>query len=149
LRAAMAADGLLAAVDPFPAGRLGFSIQRCIAQSEVGRVANGRVEWVRLTGVAAAKQYAANGNGPVDFIFIDGDHSYDGIRGDWEAWSDLLAPGAIAALDDSHPTPERPIDDAGSVRYTRDVIRKDSRFEFLEVVDSLSVFRRRLIGETA
>lgn len=142
LRAAMAPDGVLFAIDPFPRGRLGFSAQRYIAQREVARVANGSVRWIRTTGTEAGRAHAAMGGLPVDFVFIDSDHSYEGLRGDWEAWRGLVAPGGIVALHDSRSTPERNIDDAGSVRYTREVILKDPLFLFVEAADSLTVLRR-------
>jgi predicted O-methyltransferase YrrM len=142
VRAAMAGDGVLFAVDPFPVGRLGFSTQRVIARWNVGRGRSGRVHWLRTTGAAAAADPAVRA-GAIDFLFIDGDHSYDGLRGDWEGWRDLIAPGGVVALHDSRPTPDRPIHDAGSVRYTSEVIRPDPRFEVVEEVDSLTVVRRR------
>jgi predicted O-methyltransferase YrrM len=41
---------------------------------------------------------------PVGLLFVDGDHSYDGARGDIEVWSRHLAPGAVIAVDDyGHP----------------------------------------------
>jgi cephalosporin hydroxylase len=40
---------------------------------------------------------------PVDFLFVDGDHSYDGVRRDVELYSPLLRPGAIVALHDIVP----------------------------------------------
>ena len=76
LRKAMSPDGILLGVDPYPKGRFGFSVQRVIGQREVARISNGTVEWQRLTGVDAAQLYAASDNPPLDFIFIDGDHSY-------------------------------------------------------------------------
>ena len=118
LRAVMASDGILYAVDPYPVERLGISLQRQIAHCEVGRVSNGRVEWVRETGAAVARGLAAKLVGRVEFVFIDGDHSYDGLRADWEGWSKLVAPGGLIALHDSRSSPVRPIDDAGSVRFT-------------------------------
>src|ERR687894_95659 len=57
LRRAMAPDGVLWAVDPFPAGRLGVNLQRPIARAQVRRVANGRVRWIRSTGEDAARAY--------------------------------------------------------------------------------------------
>jgi hypothetical protein len=78
----------------------------------------------------------------VDFAFIDGDHSYEGLRGDWEAWSALVAEGGVVALHDSRSCDARRIDDAGSVRFTAEVIARDSRFEVLEEVDTLTVLRR-------
>jgi hypothetical protein len=48
----------------------------------------------------------------------------------------------VVALHDSRPTPSRPIDDAGSVRFTRDVILADPRYEVADLVDSLTILRR-------
>lgn len=44
---------------------------------------------------------AASWNGPaVGFLFVDGDHRYESVRADLEAWSRHLAPGAIIGFDD-------------------------------------------------
>ena len=138
LRAAMDPQGILSAVDPFPAGRLGFSIQQHIAHREVATVSNGRVRWLRTTGAAAAHDH-----GPVDFVFIDGDHSENGLLADWLAWSPLVRCGGIVALHDSRSTPQRPIADAGSVKVTSDVILRDERFAVVDTVDSLTVLEKR------
>jgi predicted O-methyltransferase YrrM len=143
IRSAMAPDGVLLAVDPFPTGQLGFSVQRVIARRTVGRIDRGRVVWLRTTGVAATAVPEVTGAGGIEFLFIDGDHSYDGLKGDWEAWRGLIAPGGHVALHDSRSTPTRHIDDAGSVVYTRKVITRDPAFETAEAVDSLTVVRRR------
>jgi predicted O-methyltransferase YrrM len=146
LRRAMAPDGVLFGVDPYPRGRLGFSAQRVIARREVKRSPGGEVRWLRLTGEEAAHRLAQAGEPPVDFVFIDGEHSYDGLRRDWEAWSGLVAPGGVVALHDSCSSAEREIEEAGSVHYTREVIRRDPRFEVTEVVDTLTVLRRKVSG---
>jgi predicted O-methyltransferase YrrM len=138
LRAAMHPQGVLSAVDPFPVGRLGFSVQQHIAHHEVTAVTNGEVAWIRTTGAAAARDHQ-----PVDFVFIDGDHSEHGLLADWNAWSPLVQPDGVVALHDSRSTPERPIDDAGSVKVTNDVILRDDRFAVVDTVDSLTVLRRR------
>jgi len=39
--------------------------------------------------------------GPVDLVFIDGDHSYEGALGDWESWRDHVAPGGFVAFHDA------------------------------------------------
>jgi predicted O-methyltransferase YrrM len=143
LRRAMAPQGVLWAVDPFPPGLLGISLQAPIARAEVGRIHNGRVRWIRTTGERAAEIYRQEGRNPIDLIFIDGDHSYNGLLRDWHAWSPLVALGGVACLHDSRSTPERQIDDAGSVRATAEVVRKDPGFELVEEVDSLTIVRRR------
>ena len=145
LRQAMSADGWLYAVDPYPRGRLGFSTQLIIGHREAGKVRNGSVVWVRMTGADAARELLPHA--PFDFVFIDGDHTYQGLQADWAGWSPLMAEGGYVALHDSRSTPQRRIDDAGSVRFTRDVIKKDARFEVVDAVDSLTILRR--VGLTA
>jgi len=138
LRSVMHPEGVLTAVDPFPVGRLGFSVQQQIARREVASVDNGEVAWLRTTGLAAARDHST-----VDFVFIDGDHSEQGLLADWQAWSPLVEPGGVVALHDSRSTPERRIDDAGSVKVTNEVILRDARFAMVDAVDSLTVLRRR------
>lgn len=53
----------------------------------------------------------------IDFLFIDGDHTYDMVLGDLESWSKWLKPGGIVAMHDArmgreggatfHPGPSR------------------------------------------
>lgn len=37
----------------------------------------------------------------VGFLWIDGDHSYEGVRRDFEVWSPHLLPGSCIAFDDT------------------------------------------------
>jgi len=143
LRSVMDPGATLYAVDPFPPGRLRFSFQYLIAHREVGAVRNGKVVWVRATGEEAARRHRQQGLPPLDFIFIDGDHSYEGLKTDWTGWSPLLAPGGVVALHDSRDTKESPRPGAGSVRYTSEVIVKEPGFELIEELESLTVLRRR------
>jgi predicted O-methyltransferase YrrM len=140
LRAAMGDEATLYAVDPFPTGRLGFSIPRLVARREVARVRNGRVIWLRLPGEAAAGTEMMRQQ-PPDFVFVDNAQTFDSLRVEWEAWAPVVAPGGIIALHDTRPwpagTPEQ-----SSVGYARTVVRQDSRFTVVEEVDSLTVLRR-------
>lgn len=137
LRQAMAADAVLFAIDPFPAGRLGLSLPMLVAQKEVNRVSNGAVKWIRQTGEAAATGPCADET--FDFVFIDGEHTYEALRADWTGWSARLEPGGKICLHDSRSSPQRPIDHAGSVRFTNEVICHNPFFEVVETVDSLTV----------
>ena len=143
LRAAMASDATLYAVDPFPKGRLGFSTQRAIATTEVEQLSNGRVVWIRQTAAEAATHPEVRDAGAFDFVFLDALHTYEGLREDWETWSPLVAPGGVIAIHDSRATPDGHSDAVGSVRFTNEVILRDPRFELAEAVDSLTVLRRR------
>jgi len=145
IRRAMSPEGTLFAVDPFPRSKLGFSKQMIIAQREVGKVSNGRVVWLRMSGMEAASSLL--GIQSVDFAFIHGDHSFQGLEADWNGWTKLLSQGGVIALHDSRSTPDRPIEGAGSVRFTREIILDDPGFEVIEEVDSLTVLRHRLRQE--
>lgn len=37
----------------------------------------------------------------IDFLFIDGDHNYEGVKQDWDLYSKLLLPGSIVAFHDT------------------------------------------------
>src|SRR5262249_15211951 len=47
---------------------------------------------------------ALNGRS-IDFLFIDGDHTYEGVKADFEAYSKFVTPGGIVAFHDiaEHP----------------------------------------------
>ncbi len=40
------------------------------------------------------------GDGKVDFLFIDGDHTYDGVKADFEMYSGLVRPGGLIVFHD-------------------------------------------------
>jgi len=141
LRAEMDPSGVLYAVDPFEPGRLGFSMQRVIAQREVSRVRSGKVRWIRSTSSVAAPEVLREGS--VDFVFIDGDHSYEGLANDWTAWSTGVSPGGLIALHDSVSSPTRNIEEAGSVRFTREHVALDKRYEHVATVETLTLWSFR------
>ncbi len=142
-RNVMHADGTLYAVDPFPLGRFGVSWQRRIAHREATTVEKGKIVWLEEYSNTAVDSFKSLGSRQIDFMFIDGDHSYEGVRTDWELWSPLVAPGGVVALHDSRSYEDHEIDHVGAARYTAEVIRKDPRFEVIDEVDSVTVVRRR------
>ncbi len=38
--------------------------------------------------------------GPIDLLFVDGDHSYDGVLADWQIFAPAMAPGGVLAFHD-------------------------------------------------
>ena len=80
----------------------------------------------------------------LDFVFIDGDHTYDGARKDHRRWTPLLKPGGFAFYHDmAHARPKATqVDDLKRLR--QDIIdREADTIELVEEVGSISVFRRR------
>jgi predicted O-methyltransferase YrrM len=102
---------------------------------------------LEMTSLEAAQAFESLGGEPLDFAFIDGEHSYEGLQTDWTAWSSRIAPGGLVALHDSRSTPIRSIDHVGSVRFTREHILNDPRFRVVDTTDSLTVLER--VAESA
>jgi hypothetical protein len=140
-REVMAPDAILLAIDPFPRfffGVRGLGWARRIAHREVSKCSNGQVIWVETTGQAAIDDARVRPCLPVDFVFIDGDHSWEGIKGDWESWREHITVGGVVCL---HDTQNRP--GSGSEQYMNEVISVDPAFELIASVWSLSVLRKK------
>jgi predicted O-methyltransferase YrrM len=141
IRAVMASDATLYTIDPYEPGRLGINYQRLIARGEVARIANGRVLWLRETGIAAAANPLVAAAGPFDFVFVDADHHPSALAALWDAWSPRVAPGGVFAMHEPG-RPGVPDMHEGGIRFS-DRAAADPRFLRVEVVDSLSFFVRR------
>lgn len=91
--------------------------------------------------------------GKVDMVFIDGDHSYHGCKGDIEAWRSHLKPGGYLSIHDyrkqdvvgrnsepvngqPHPKPWPGVDKA-----VKDTLLSSKAFELVGIVASLITFR--------
>lgn len=55
---------------------------------------------VRLVNLPSV-QVAASWAQPISLLFLDGDHTFEGVRRDFEAWSPHLADGGTLVLDDT------------------------------------------------
>jgi predicted O-methyltransferase YrrM len=60
----------------------------------------------------------------VDFVFIDGDHRYDGVRRDFESYAPLVRPGGLIAIHDIVPGPVEAVGDVP--RFWREMRRPHS-----------------------
>jgi predicted O-methyltransferase YrrM len=65
----------------------------------------------------------------IDLLFIDGDHTYDGVRQDFEMYAPLVRPGGLIALHDilAHKDPSCEV-----ARFWRDT---EEGYEHLEFID--------------
>lgn len=140
LRAVMAVDGIIFAVDPYPPGRLGIRYQEIIAKREVAKIARGTVVWVRDTGRQAVRHPQVAGT-TFDFVFVDADHSIEGLTENWEAWAPLVAPNGLLALHETGVAGG--LSAHGHRRFCDTVAREDKRFEMIDAVEHLLVLRRR------
>ena len=136
LRRVMAPEGIVTGIDPHPPGRLFVSFERLVATHELAKHPRGRAVLLRQWSHEAALDWTT----PIDFLFVDGDHSWNGLERDWLDWTAHLVAGGIVALHDSRSMPDR--EDLDSVRFTNDVVLRDPRFAVVDAVDSLTVLER-------
>jgi predicted O-methyltransferase YrrM len=136
----LARDGELIGIDPFFKGRLAICWGEIIARHKLRRARVYRkVKLIRSVSQDALGFI----EGTFDFIFIDGDHSLDGIRRDWQGWSQRVARDGVILLHDTQiPSHNPAVANLGSYQYFQDTIACDERFELVAKIDSLSVLRR-------
>jgi predicted O-methyltransferase YrrM len=137
LRRVMAPAGIVTGIDRHPPGRLFVSFERLTAKRELARHPRGRAVLLRQWSYEAARDWAT----PIDFLFIDGDHSWSGLERDWRDWTAHLVAGGVVALHDSRSMPDR--EDLDSVRFTDEIVLNDPRFAVVDAVDSLTVLERQ------
>jgi cephalosporin hydroxylase len=75
------------------------------------------------------------GGKPVDFLFIDGDHSYAGVKADFEMYSTLVRPGGLIGFHDvSPPHPRQPREMVHEVwKFWREIEPKYKHWKFIDV----------------
>jgi len=73
------------------------------------------------------------GGEELDFLFIDGDHTYEGVRRDFEMYSPLVRGGGAVAFHDIVPGPP---ENVGGVPKFWSEVR--NRFKHLEIVKDWS-----------
>lgn len=55
----------------------------------------------RSSDAAAVKEVGALVDEAVDLLFIDGDHSYESVKADWELYMPMLVQGGVVAMHDT------------------------------------------------
>ncbi len=92
-------------VDPF--GHHGWALpagwgategaSRRVVARAARRHAGPRVHWHVDYSSAVARRWL----GAVDLVFVDGDHSEEGVRADWEDWHGFVEPGGAVLFHDA------------------------------------------------
>lgn len=98
IREVMSADGILYLIDPFHLSRVpSLNFTKRVAHRSVGSCSRGQAIWIEKFSFDAARTW----NVPIDFLFIDGDHSGRGIQRDWDDWSRFVASGGLVVFHDA------------------------------------------------
>ncbi len=83
-----------------------------------------------------SEQAARGWREAVGLLWIDGDHSYEGVKTDFESWSPFLAPGGVIAFHDS-------LDERMGVKRLIGEILPRGDYEHAGVVDRTTFLRKR------
>jgi len=136
LRKAMDTNAELYCVDPFPRGRLLFSPQMAISKREIRKSHKGRVSLLRQNSAQAAASWTK----PIDLLFMDGDHGFEGACRDFKEWTRFIRQGGLIAIHTSRSSPTKPVPDGcGMVRLVKEVVANDPGFRIDSQVDSITV----------
>lgn len=133
---AQGTKGVVYSIDPFFTGRLGICYGELIARRHCQRNGCTNVKFIRGLSHDVAAQFDT----PIDFIFIDADHSYEAIKQDWADWFPKMKAGGIIALHDCRIAPNSP-DYLGSMKFYDEDIPAIKGLAELEQRDSLGLFR--------
>lgn len=129
-------SGVIYTIDPFLKGRLGICYGEWIAKIYCKRKGLKNVNFIRGYSYGVAGEFQQ----PIDFLFIDGDHSYEAIKRDWEDWLPKVKNNGIIAVHDCRQAINSP-DYLGTMQFYDQDISKIKGINELRSIDSLSVFR--------
>jgi MMP 1-O-methyltransferase len=74
----------------------------------------------------------------IDFLFIDGDHSIEGCKFDFEGYEKFIKPGGFIAFHDYHPKRK----DLGPTWVIENLVKQNNCYSLHDIYDSLCVFRK-------
>ncbi len=80
---------------------------------------------------------------PCELVFVDGDHTYEGARADYERWREHVAPGGHLLFHDAQDTGGYGNHYPGVVRVADEAQRDDANFERQPGAGSIAHFVRR------
>ncbi|HVG18150.1 MAG TPA: class I SAM-dependent methyltransferase [Blastocatellia bacterium] len=136
------AEAVLYLIDPYVPGRIPrLNLTQICARRYVDRCDNASVRWVQDYSYNAARGWQR----PIDFLFIDGDHSYEGCMQDWDEWSNFVPEGGVVAFHDARVFPDGwPQNDWGPVKAVNKLFRGGSspEWQIVAEVDSLVIIQR-------
>jgi hypothetical protein len=89
--------GRLGVWSAFPLVRRGFAVGSQRVRLLMSRDSHSETTFRRIARILGGRS--------IEFLFIDGDHSRDRVRQDFDMYSALVAPGGLIAFHDISPNP--------------------------------------------
>lgn len=141
----LAPDIRLTAIDCFVKTKSGLTGSLDCAKYFVQKYGNiKKVVFINKRSEKLAKSW----RGPIDFLFIDGDHQYQSVRRDYMDWSPFLVKGGLLIFHDSN----KPLFDKdktynfghdGPTQLCNKIKKqREKLFALIESIDSINVFKK-------
>ncbi len=132
-------NAIIYAIDPFLKGFFGFSYGKFIAKKEWEKYKVSEKIKI-IEGLSWDVEYLIP---QLDFIFIDGDHSFEGVKKDFDVYSKKLSQRGIIAFHDARIFSNGwTSEDWGPVKLINEVIKKSPDWIIVEEIDSLVLVKR-------
>jgi predicted O-methyltransferase YrrM len=130
-------------IDPFVVtGRIPYiNFMQLVAHRYVDSCSNANIAWLKDYSFNVSKTW----HKPIDFLFIDGDHSYNACLQDWEEWSPYIVESGIVAFHDSRIFSDGwTSEDSGPVKVVNELFRNNNNpnWHIVDEIDSLVVIQR-------
>lgn len=137
---ALKPSGIVFGIDPFFTGRLNISYTKLITKITLSRKKVGQK--VTLIEKISSEAIDDIPDG-IDFVFVDGDHSFEGVCDDFFMYSAKLAPSGIIAFHDARLFENGWTgSDWGPVRLIQEVVIPSKEWKILNETDSLVIISR-------
>jgi predicted O-methyltransferase YrrM len=133
-------DAIIYAIDPFFKGYFGICYGKIIARNDWKKnKINNKIKI--LEGLSW--DIASLIREPLDFIFVDGDHSFEAVEKDFELYNPKLSATGTIAFHDSRIFPggwTGP--EWGPVQFIDKLIRTNQNWKIVEEVDSITFIQK-------
>ena len=142
-RSVASSNGILYLIDPYKPGRIPYiNLTKIIAHKYVDSCKSScRVNWIESLSQDAFKSWSK----PLDFLFIDADHSYQSCLRDWKDWNPFIRKRGYVVFHDARIFKNGwTSENSGPVRFINSLFRErnNSSWKIVEEVDSLVVLKR-------
>lgn len=133
-------ESVVYGIDPFFKGKFGICYGKLITKNQLAKFrVKKKVRLIEKFSFDAVDDVPDD----IDFIFVDGDHSWKGIQKDWNDWSKKLKKGGIIALHDTSASEAFPsFEHQESIKFFGEVIKADRSFTLLKTVDSMNILQK-------